>query len=143
MQLKILSGREDLSDPFYVRDEVFTKEQGFANPDSDQFDPVATHAVLYDDGKPVATGRVFCEGSEGVYHIGRICVLKPYRGLQLGRQIMDALEAQARAKGARTLVLGAQLYAIPFYQKCGFCPTGERYMDEFCEHEMLVKDLQN
>ena len=141
LEYHILKAPEDLSQAFWVREEVFTKEQGFANPDTDDLDPVSTHLLILQDGKPIATGRTYCEQDGTTFHIGRICVLKEFRGLHLGKQLMDRLEEIAAGQGAKTLVLGAQLYAIPFYEKCGFVPTGERYMDEFCEHEYLRKSL--
>lgn len=141
MDVKTFSGTDDLSDALLVRDLVFTREQGFQNPDSDEFDTVSLHVVVYDAQNPVATGRCYSDPDEPqIWHIGRICVLADYRGRDLGRVIMEQLETLARREGAKTLVLGAQVYAVPFYQKCGFQPTGKRYMDEFCEHEMMEKN---
>ena len=140
LETRILKSPDDLSDAFFVREEVFTREQGFAAPDTDDKEEQSLHVVLYQDGRPIATGRTY-PGEEGVYHIGRICVLKEFRKLHLGKRLMDELERLAAAQGAGLLVLGAQLYAVPFYEKCGFTPTGERYMDEFCEHEYLQKRL--
>ena len=140
MDVKLIEGTGDLSDELFVRDEVFTKEQGFTIPDADEFDAISIHAVLYDGDRPVATGRTFAE-EDCCWHLGRIAVLKSHRGLQLGRRVMEELEKVARSHGAKRLKLGAQLYAIPFYQKCGFVPTGHRFFEEFCEHEDLVKEL--
>ncbi len=142
VETRIISGRGDLADAFALREAVFTKEQGFADPDSDSWDPVSTHLVLYVDGRPAATGRIYRDEAEaGTFHIGRLCVLKEFRGLHLGQQALEALEQEAVRQGARRLALGAQLYAIPFYEKSGFVPSGERYLDEFCMHEMLYKDV--
>ncbi|NBI79669.1 GNAT family N-acetyltransferase [Anaerotruncus colihominis] len=140
MEIRFLNGRDDLSDAFFVRDEVFTKEQGFTIPDADAFDAISDHMIVYIDGKPAATGRVYRD-EHGAFHIGRIAVLKQYRGRQLGRLLMDRLEAAACEQGAEKIVLGAQLYAVPFYEKCGFTGTGERFFEEFCEHETLVKTV--
>ena len=122
MEIRFLNGRDDLSDAFFVRDEVFTKEQGFTIPDADAFDAISDHMIVYIDGKPAATGRVYRD-EHGAFHIGRIAVLKQYRGRQLGRLLMDRLEAAACEQGAEKIVLGAQLYAVPFYEKCGFTIT--------------------
>ncbi len=54
---------------------------------------------------------------------------------------MEELEKIAREQDAACLRLGAQLYAVPFYERCGYRGTGERFMDEFCEHEMMEKIL--
>lgn len=140
MEIRFFNGRDDLTDAFFVRDEVFTKEQGFTIPDVDAFDAISDHMVVYIDGKPAVTGRVYRDES-GAFHIGRIAVLKQYRARQLGRLVMERLEVLAREQGAEKIVLGAQLYAIPFYEKCGYSTTGERFFEEFCEHETLVKTV--
>lgn len=140
MEVKRLNGAtDDLSDAFYVREQVFTIEQGFTLPDADGYDPQAVHLVIYDAEKPVATGRIFKD--DGFFHPGRIAVLKDYRKKQLGRLLMEELEKIAREQDAACLRLGAQLYAVPFYEQCGYRGTGERFMDEFCEHEMMEKIL--
>lgn len=140
MNVKLLHPGDDLTQPLYIRDEVFTKEQGFADPDWDKFDPVSYHIVLFDQETPVATGRVY-RAENGVFVLGRIAVQKAWRGRSLGRTIIEELEKIAKSQNAKQMELGAQLYAVPFYQKCGFVPTGKRYMDEFCEHEMMEKTL--
>lgn len=141
MEVKIVHGDGDLSDAFLIRDTVFTKEQGFAAPDVDALDPLSVHVVLYEDGHPVATGRCCMEDNGKTGHLGRLCVLKEQRGKDLGRAVITELERLAVQAGAKQLRLGAQLYAIPFYEKCGFVPSGERFFDEFCEHEWMQKSL--
>ncbi len=142
VEARIFSGQENPADAFALREAVFTKEQGFADPDTDALDPVSTHVVLYVDGKPAATGRIYRdEQDKQTFHIGRLCVLKELRGLHLGQQALEALEQEAIRQGAKRLALGAQLYAIPFYQKSGYLPSGEQYLDEFCMHEMLYKTV--
>ena len=132
MEIRFFNGRDDLTDAFFVRDEVFTKEQGFTIPDVDAFDAISDHMVVYIDGKPAATGRVYRDES-GAFHIGRIAVLKQYRARQLGRLVMERLEVLAREQGAEKIVLGAQLYAIPFYEKCGF-QISHRVPNFFLDH---------
>ena len=94
MEIRFLNGRDDLSDAFFVRDEVFTKEQGFTIPDADAFDAISDHMIVYIDGKPAATGRVYRD-EHGAFHIGRIAVIKKYRGRQLGRMVKAQLESAA------------------------------------------------
>ena len=61
--------------------------------------------------------------------------------LPIYEALMEELEKIAREQDAACLRLGAQLYAVPFYERCGYRGTGERFMDEFCEHEMMEKIL--
>lgn len=88
-----------------IRQQVFVEEQGFVN-EFDDIDHEAYHAVIYTGGYPIATGRLFDENGEA--HIGRICVRKAYRGRDLGRMIVEALEKQAEKVGYKEVGLSAQ-----------------------------------
>ena len=134
-----LCGQEDLSLPYQIRQEVFTDEQGFAAEiDVDQWDACAEHILLYIDGKPAGTGRLFPDPQEaGAYHLGRICLRPAYRGKGLGAAMLDQMLLRARAAGARSAVLDAQCSAVPFYQKSGFVPYGEIFDDGGCPHQHM------
>lgn len=111
-----------MSDEAYraVRMEVFVREQNIPMEEEfDEWDTVAWHIVLFEDGLPVATGRCLRTG-ENEYKLGRIAVVKRSRGTGLGRQVMEAMMAGAKEKGAETMWLSAQVYAIGFYEKLGF-----------------------
>ena len=94
--IKIAKGLANNADARLIRQQVFVEEQGFVN-EFDDIDAKAYHAVIYTGGYPIATGRLFDENGEA--HIGRICVRKAYRGRDLGRMIVEALEKQAEKVG--------------------------------------------
>lgn len=134
-------GLSNLTDARKIRTAVFIKEQGFTR-EFDQIDQQAYHIVVYDGKKPVATGRTFPkEGSNSVYVIGRIAVVKEYRGRNLGGFVVRRLEEKAVALGAKSAELSAQLQARPFYEKLGFSPCGPEYYDEHCPHVTMKKDF--
>ena len=89
MEVKIAYGNELLPDAHGIREDVFVREQGFHN-EFDEIDAVAWHTVIYDNGRPAATGRAFLE--DGAWHIGRVAVRKEFRGKQYGASVMQALE---------------------------------------------------
>ena len=119
------------ADALSVRQEVFVQEQGFsAENEFDDTDAVAWHLVGYDNaGKAVCAARLFTQ-QEGVWHAGRIAVVKAMRGQGAGRDLINAILAKARTLNARTVVLGAQHDKAGFYEKCGFVRTGHEYLDE-------------
>ena len=140
MYTKVIQGTEDLSDALLVRKEVFTIEQGFADPDSDENEQKSTHVVIYDDNdQPVGTGRIFTQGDHMI--VGRIAIIKAYRGKQLGVILMSELEKIARLTSAKKMILSAQMHACPFYEKSGFIGTNETHMDEHCLHQTMYKQL--
>lgn len=116
-----------------VRNAVFTLEQGIdSSLDFDGQDKDAMHALVFDEGKPVGTGRVLSDG-----HIGRVCVLKSHRGLGLGRDITQALVESAKERGQDKVYLNSQAHAIKFYQELGFEPEGEGHMEVGIPHQAM------
>ena len=56
-------------------------------------------------------------------------------------ELLQLTEAYVRRRGGRKLALSAQIQAQGFYEKCGFAPMGEVYLDEFCPHIHMEKEL--
>lgn len=124
----------------FIRTEVFMKEQGFEN-EFDDIDPIAAHLILFDGNTPIACCRYFPDEQPNCYLIGRISVLKPYRGRHLGERLLIEAEKDLKARGVEKLSLSAQLRVKEFYEKQGYIPMGEIYMDEHCEHIHMEKML--
>ena len=121
----------------HIRHTVFTGEQQ-VDPaiDFDGQDSLAIHVLLFVRGRPAATGRMLSDG-----HIGRVAVLKEYRGMGMGRQVISALEEYAAKNHYPRIYLGSQLHAQPFYSKLGFTPYGEQYTEANIEHISMQKRL--
>ena len=98
--------------------------------------------LLFADGRPVGTLRAFTEDGGTRWHIGRVAVIQSARQLHLGRRMMDLAEAELRRRGAAGIEVSAQCRVQPFYEKCGFTSVGEVYLDEFCPHIRMVKELE-
>ncbi|MCM1214897.1 MAG: GNAT family N-acetyltransferase [Lachnospiraceae bacterium] len=124
-----------------IRKKVFTEEQGFQN-EFDETDLTATHIVAYDrDGLPVATCRVFWDAAMDSYLLGRLAVLKEYRGQDIGSMMIREAEQYVRAKKGGCLMLHAQCRVSDFYRKSGFVEFGEIGDEEGCPHIWMRKNL--
>lgn len=123
-----------------VRTAVFVEEQGFVN-ELDGTDQVAVHFVAFDGEKPVAACRLFWEEQKEAWILGRLAVLKSYRGKQLGAEMMRKAEEYVREKGGRKLALHAQCRAMEFYRKQGYAEAGDVGYDEGCPHMWMYKNL--
>lgn len=124
-----------------LRREVFIDEQGFQE-EFDQTDLTAWHLTLYDGDVPAACCRIFLDGPEGTWHVGRVAVRRSFRGKGLGAEIMAGAEDAARSMGARVMALSAQVQAAGFYEKLGYRQSGEPYLDEHCPHIHMEKELE-
>ncbi|MBP0482418.1 GNAT family N-acetyltransferase [Sagittula salina] len=125
---------QNLRDPHHVRRVVFIEEQGFTEAEEwDDRDGDAVQLVVRDAGAPVASARLLRDGTTG--KIGRICVLKPYRGRGLGAAMVDFGIAHFRATpGVTRVYLSAQTHALPFYEGLGFRAYGDEYLDGTVPH---------
>ena len=121
-----------------IRETVFIEEQKF-KIEFDDTDDIATHIVMYLDNQPVGCCRLYKQENE--YHIGRIAILKPYRGKGYGEKILLQAEKNAKKMGADSISLSAQVRASGFYEKLGYKKHGEIYFDEYCEHIAMKKDI--
>lgn len=133
VQLNVVAGTwEDLYfDAQFVREEVFIKEQKVpAELEIDSVDPVCLHVVVYDErDNAIGTGRLMPN-----HHIGRIAVLKEYRGQHIGAMILEKLIKAARRREVDSVVLNAQLQAKGFYEKFGFVAEGAEFEEAGIPH---------
>jgi putative acetyltransferase len=82
--------------------------------------------VARSDGRAVGCGALLI-GGEGEAEIKRMFVTPCLRGRQLGRQILAALESQARAEGVRVVRLETgvrQPAALALYRSHGYVERG-------------------
>lgn len=120
-----------------IRREVFIQEQGIAEVDEwDAQDQVSLHFVVYDQQQPIATARLLAND-----HIGRVAVLKTYRGQGIGEQLMQNIIQQARIEQRTRLQLSSQVHAIAFYQRLGFEVIGKAYLDCGIPHVDMAMQL--
>lgn len=123
-----------------IRETVFVNEQGF-NYEFDDIDNISTHLVLYVDDIAAATCRFFMDEIKDTYIIGRIAVLKNYRKLKLGSQLLQEAENLITKKGGKLIRLSAQLQAVEFYRKNGYIDESETHYDESYPHVWMYKKI--
>ena len=114
-----------------IRFEVFVEEQGVPRDiELDRHDAWSLHALAFEQEKAVATARLLPDG-----HIGRMAVLRPWRGRGIGGAMLQRLMAAARTRGDREVVLAAQVQAVPFYRAHGFVESGTQYLEAGIPHQ--------
>lgn len=143
MEYKQITNEEELQQAFKIREEVFVKEQGVPLEDEfdeyDQLNGNCEHILVYHEGEAVGTGRV--RVVEGVGKLERICILKSYRKLGIGKVIVQGLENIAKEKGLEKVKLHGQTHAEGFYQKLGYETASDEFMEDGIPHYLMVKEL--
>ncbi|KAF2230049.1 hypothetical protein EV356DRAFT_492654 [Viridothelium virens] len=135
-------------DAMTVRTSVFVTEQSVPlSAEFDSDDPRSFHWIAYASVStsssdavspsvtrrtPVATVRLVPPPhppdpyinapvpSEPFCKIGRLCTLKPYRGLKLGRMLMDELREEAEQEWRGLVLVHAQKELKAWYEGMGF-----------------------
>ncbi|MGE4368328.1 MAG: GNAT family N-acetyltransferase [Burkholderiaceae bacterium] len=121
-----------------IRYQVFVEEQQVpVELEQDDHDIVCRHALARTgDGTAIATGRLLPDG-----HIGRMAVLTSFRGRGIGSLVLNALVQEAQRLGYRHVVLSAQCHARAFYEKHGFIPRGDTYLEAGIPHIEMILPL--
>lgn len=119
-----------------LRSDVFIVEQEAAYADVDGLDLLPTTVHLWTT-EPAACLRLLTD-PDGTARIGRVCVSREARGTGLGAVLMAAAVEHL---GNVPMVLDAQTYALPFYEKFGFVAVGERYLEDGIEHVTMRRSV--
>ena len=142
LTLREARSADELRDVMAIRRIVFTDEQHLTDVvDRDPYDrgPGAVQALAFWDDLPVGIGRLHVARGDG--QIAWVAVLRDYRGLGVGWEIMDALLTAAGQLGARRVTLSAQTHAREFYRLLGFQAVGSVWTMAGIEHITMVRDL--
>ena len=124
-----------------ARIQIFTVEQNCPYQDLDGKDWECYHIFFSENGKILAYCRTAPKGL--IYDnvtIGRVITVA--RGTGLGKKLMnEALKVAKEKLSADTVSIGAQIQAQGFYEKCGFIPTDEKYIEDGIPHVMMYKNI--
>jgi predicted GNAT family N-acyltransferase len=122
-----------------IRRQVFVEEQSVPEAlEWDGLDATASHWLAWSDqGQTVATMRLLSDG-----HIGRMAVLKNYRGQGIGQALLKSAIEEVKGRGLSQAFLHAQTHAISFYQQVGFSVEGELFMDANIPHRTMTLKVE-
>ena len=134
------AGANEVGAALALREAVFCGEQGVSLADElDGRDDEAVHLVAIEDGAVVGTCRLLVEGTTVM--LGRMAVAPAARGRGLSRALLDEADARARVLGAQRIALAAQLAVQDLYERAGYEPYGDVFLDAGIEHVMMAKRL--
>lgn len=129
---------EAKKEAYAIRKAVFIDEQGVPEAlELDEFDPIAEHALAYQEGHCIGTARLIVLSTEEG-RIGRMAVLPAFRKQGIGGQLLRALLGSSKTQGLVRLTLHAQLSAIPFYEQFGFIAQGDIYDEAGIAHRDMI-----
>jgi predicted GNAT family N-acyltransferase len=127
-----------------IRFTVFVREQGVPPEleldEADANPQLVVHAIARDaDGNAIATGRLVLDSSTP--RVGRMAVLRQWRGHGVGKAILDFFCQYAKQHGYQTVRLNSQTHATPFYYKQGFLSHGSEFVEAGIPHLEMRRKL--
>lgn len=137
--VKVTTG-EQLQKSFDIRIEVFVNEQGVRMEEEiDEFENDSIHFLAFID--EVACGAARWRFTNNGAKLERFAVLEEYRGQgaasQLVQVVIDDIKSHDNYSG-QLMYLNAQIEAMPLYEKFGFEPEGEEFMECDIRHMKMI-----
>lgn len=139
-EVRRVRGDEEMAAALALRHEVFCVEQGVpVYEELDGRDGEGVHLVAVANGVVLATCRLLFVGP--TVQFSRLAVRKSARRQGIAAALLARADEEARAGGARRLVLHAQTYARSLYEAAGYEPRGRIFMEAGIEHIAMEKHL--
>jgi ElaA protein len=124
-----------------ARESVFVVEQNCPYQETDDLDLHAWHLSVSVNGELAAYARVVDPGIKNNQpSIGRVMTLKKFRGLGIGRALMEeAIKFTEQKYPGIGIKISAQVYLQKFYESLGFHAFGESYDEDGIFHIDMIK----
>ncbi|HSC67273.1 MAG TPA: GNAT family N-acetyltransferase [Cellvibrio sp.] len=127
------------ADLIKIRTDVFMHEQQICAADEwDGLDEHATHfLVRTSTDHTIGCARFLREEHDGksLYHIGRVAILKSFRGQGLGHELIAfIIDFCKKSAPESSIYLHAQTDRQGFYETLGFVAEGDIFMDAGIPH---------
>jgi len=134
-QINRVTWQEAEKDLRVLREFVFIRELNVPPElEWDGKDEDCIHVLVRDNkGRTIGAGRMTKDG-----HIGRMAVLRAWRGRGVGSAILTALTTIAKARQLPRVQLDAQTQAVDFYIRHGFEVQGETFMVADMPHQHMT-----
>ncbi|NER60042.1 GNAT family N-acetyltransferase [Pseudomonas sp. MAFF212428] len=136
IKVRLADWQKDNADIRRIREAVFIAEQNVPPElEWDADDNVAVHFLALEDDYAIGTARLLQDGQ-----IGRVSVLKDWRGLKVGDALMQAAIVEAQKRDLSQQKLTAQVHATAFYERLGFKVVSEEFLEAGLPHVDMVRD---
>lgn len=147
VEIKRVDSKEELEICKSVRKGVFTDEQNIpVEIEADQYDNLnsnVVHFLICSESEGIGTSR-YVILSDGKAQLQRLAIKKSFRNQGYARKLINFIEEYAQQNGINYLELHAQYHAKGFYEKLGYLPISEKYIEEGIgiEHINMAKKLK-
>jgi len=135
IQVRKVTDPADLEKVFAIRREVFVGEQNCPPELEWEFEEESNHFLATVDGESAGASR--WRKTDKGYKLERFAVLKKFRGLGVGQELVKAVLNDLPKDGS-LIYLHAQLAAIGLYEKFNFHKTGPEFEEAGIRHYKMI-----
>ena len=140
LKVEIAKWIDGLSQLKNIREKVFIQEQKVTPQlEWDGMDEKAIHFLVFNDKAAIGCARAIVIKDH--MQLGRMAVLKEYRGQGIGGALIEKAVTTAKLNQLSAIYISAQYHAIDFYKKFGFEVTSDIYLDAEIPHRDMTLDF--
>jgi len=140
LKIEIVKWIDGLSQLKNIREKVFIQEQKVTPQlEWDAMDEKAIHFLVFNDKAAIGCARAIVIKDH--MQLGRMAVLKEYRGQGIGGALIEKAMTIAKLNQLSAIYISAQCHAIDFYKKFGFEVTSDIYLDAEIPHRDMTLDF--
>jgi len=140
LKIEIVKWIDGLSQLKNIREKVFIQEQKVTPQlEWDGMDEKAIHFLVFNDKAAIGCARAIVIKDH--MQLGRMAVLKEYRGQGIGSALLEKAMTIAKLNQLPAIYISAQCHAIDFYKKFGFEVKSDIYLDAEIPHRDMTLDF--
>ena len=140
LKIEIVKWIDGLSQLKNIREKVFIQEQKVTPQlEWDGMDEKAIHFLVFNDKAAIGCARAIVIKDH--MQLGRMAVLKEYRGQGIGGALIEKAMTIAKLNQLSVIYISAQCHAIDFYKKFGFEVKSDIYLDAEIPHRDMTLDF--
>ena len=140
LKIEIVKWIDGLSQLKNIREKVFIQEQKVTPQlEWDGMDEKAIHFLVFNDKAAIGCARAIVIKDH--MQLGRMAILKEYRGQGIGGALIEKAMTIAKLNQLSAIYIRAQCHAIDFYKKIGFVVTSDIYLDAEIPHRDMTLDF--
>ena len=140
LKIEIAKWIDDHTQLKNIREKVFIQEQKVTPQlEWDGMDEKAIHFLVFNDNAAIGCARAIVIKDH--MQLGRMAVLKEYRGQGIGSALIEKAMTIAKLNQLSAIYISAQCHAIDFYKKFGFEVKSDIYLDAEIPHRDMTLDF--
>jgi predicted GNAT family N-acyltransferase len=136
IQVRKVTDPAGLETVFAIRREVFVEEQNCPPELEWEFEDESNHFLATLGGEPAGACR--WRKTDKGYKLERFAVLKKFRGLGVGQELVKAVLNDLPAE-ADYVYMHAQIQAVSLYEKFDFIKTGPEFEEAGIRHYKMIR----